>query len=153
LALLVVSAAALRADNVAVLPFVNRPAATDPSQGSLDWIGESIAETIRDALGARGVVTLSRTEVGDAYHQLNLSTLSIVTEASLLKIGEALDAEHVVHGTFEFTPDPSAADGIAEGSLKIAARILDRRRLRQSSEFNETGNLTDLADRAQTRAA
>jgi tetratricopeptide (TPR) repeat protein len=144
LATLFLFAASLLADTTAVLPFTNRTSVADPTQASLDWIGESIAETVRDALGARGAVTLSRTEIEDAYHQLNLHTLGTLTQASILKIGEALDAEQVVYGSFEFTPDPSAAHDVAEGSLKISAHILDRRRYRQSAEFTETGNLEDL---------
>jgi tetratricopeptide (TPR) repeat protein len=134
----------LLAETAAVLPFANRAAATDPSQASLDWIGESIAETVRDAIGARGIVTLSRAEIDDAYHQLNLRALGALTQASMLKIGEVLDAEQVIYGAFEFTPDPAAVRGIADGSLKITAHIFDRRRFRQSSEFIETGNLEDL---------
>ncbi len=144
LCLFIIAKASLFADTAAVLPFANRSAVGDPSQASLDWIGESIAETVRDAIYARGMVTLSRAEINDAYHQLNLRTLGMLTEASMLKIGESLDAEQVVYGTFEFTPDPAAAHGVADGSLKIAAHIFDRRRFRQSSEFVETGNLEDL---------
>jgi tetratricopeptide (TPR) repeat protein len=135
----------LFADTTAVLPFVNRTAVADPTQASLDWIGESIAETVRDAIGARGGVTLSRQEVDEAYRALSLRTLRPLTEASILKIGEWLDAEQVMYGTIEFAPDPTAAHGVAEGSLKISAHIFDRRRFRQSSEFTETGNLEDLA--------
>src|SRR5258705_11089304 len=124
----------LVAETAAVLPFANRTASNDPSQASLDWIGESIAETVRDAIGARGIVTLSRAEIDDAYHQLNLRALGALTQASMLKIGEALDAEQVIYGAFE----------LADGSLKITAHIFDRRRFRQSSEFNEIGNLEDL---------
>jgi len=132
------------ADTAAVLPFANRTSVTDTAQASLDWIGESIAETVRDAIGSRGAVALSRKETEEAYRQLNLRPLSILTEASMLKIGEALDAEQVVYGSFEFRPDPAAAHGIADGSLKITARIFDRRRFKQSSEFIESGNLEDL---------
>ena len=142
--LLLFQTASLFADTAAVLPFANRTAVANPVQASLDWIGESIAETVRDAIGSRGVVTLSRVEIEDAYHQLNLRTLSLLTEASMLKIGEALDAEQVVYGSFEFLPDPAAAHGIADGSLKITAHIFDRRRFKQSSEFIESGNLEDL---------
>ena len=138
-------AGSLYADTAAVLPFVNRTAMGDPAQASMDWIGESIAETVRDAIGGRGGVTLSRQEVEEAYATLRLRTLAPLTEASVLKIGEALDAEQVVYGTIEFAPDPTAAHGVAEGSLKISAHIFDRRRFRQSSEFTESGNLEDLA--------
>ena len=50
------------AQNAAVLPFANRTAAVDPAQASLEWIGESIAETVRDAISAKGVITFSRAE-------------------------------------------------------------------------------------------
>ncbi len=141
---LLIAKASLFADTAAVLPFANRTAVINPAQASLDWIGESIAETVRDAIGARGAVTLSREEIAEAYRQLNLRTLGILTQASMLKIGEALDAEQVVYGAFEFLPDPAAAHGIADGSLKITAHIFDRKRFRQSAEFIESGNLEDL---------
>ena len=51
--------AALRADTSAVIPFANRSAGASSANASLDWIGESIAETVRDAIGLRGGVTLS----------------------------------------------------------------------------------------------
>jgi tetratricopeptide (TPR) repeat protein len=142
------ASSSLLAETAAVLPFVNRSAAADPAQASLDWIGESIAETVRDAIGARGLVTLSRVETEDAYRQLNLRTLGALTQASVLKIGESLDAEQMIYGAFEFTPD-SAVRGIANGSisngsLKITAHIFDRRRFRQSAEFIENGSLEDL---------
>src|ERR1700756_3821705 len=81
------------ADTAAVLPFAHCPSAAAPPQASLDWIGESIAETVRAAIGSRGAVTPSHAETEEAYRQLNLRPLSILTEASMLKIGEALDAE------------------------------------------------------------
>ena len=128
----------LFAGTAAVLPFANRT-----SQPNMDWIGESIAETVRDALGPRGVVTLNREEVEEAYRQLNLRPRGVLTAGSVLKIGEALDAEQVIYGTFEF--DPSASNGAQQGSLKISARIFDRRRLRLGPEFIETGSLEDVA--------
>jgi tetratricopeptide (TPR) repeat protein len=131
-------AGSLFAGTAAVLPFANRT-----SQANMDWIGESIAETVRDALGPRGVVTLSREEVEEAYRQLNLRPRGVLTAGSVLKIGEALDAEQVIYGTFEF--DPSASSGAQQGSLKISARIFDRRRLRLGPEFIETGSLEDVA--------
>ena len=139
----------LFAGTAAVLPFANRTAAAAPAQANMDWIGESIAETVRDALGPHRVVTLSREEVNEAYHQLNLRPGGVLTAGSVLKIGEALDAEQVIYGTFEFTreftPDSSAATAAQPGSLKISARIFDRRRLHQGSEFIETGSLEDVA--------
>src|ERR1700720_1311640 len=94
---LILTAGGLLAGTAAVLPFANRTATARPSQGNMDWIGESIAETVRDALGPRGVVTLSREEVDEAYRQLNLRPRGLLTAGSVLKIGEALDAEQVIY--------------------------------------------------------
>jgi tetratricopeptide (TPR) repeat protein len=149
----ILTGGSLFAGTAAVLPFANRTATARPSQANMDWIGESIAETVRDALGPRGVVTLSREEVEEAYHHLNLRPRGVLTGGSVLKIGEALDAEQVIYGTFEFsrefsseaTTEPSASSGAQQGSLKISARIFDRRRLRQGPEFIETGSLEDMA--------
>jgi tetratricopeptide (TPR) repeat protein len=133
-----------RGETVAVLPFSNRVAAVSASQTNLGWIGESVAETVREALGLRGFATLDHDEIQEGYHQLRLRERTSLTEASAMKIGEALDAEQVIFGTFDFTAaQPSR--GESRGSLRIAARIVDRVHLRQSPEFVETGALEDLA--------
>jgi tetratricopeptide (TPR) repeat protein len=134
--------AALRpvaADTAAVLPFLNRTANT----ANLDWIGESVAETVREAFGITGVMTLGRNETQEAYRRLSLRQGIPLTEASVMKIGETLDAESIVYGSFEFTPPASGP--VTAGSLHVTARVLDRRHMRASPEFTETGSLEDLA--------
>jgi tetratricopeptide (TPR) repeat protein len=134
--------AALRpvaADTAAVLPFLNKT----PNSPNLDWIGESVAETVREAFGITGVMTLDRKEVQEAYRRLTLRQGIALTEASVIKIGETLDAEQVVYGSFEFTP--SASGPVTTGSLRVTARVVDRRHMRASPEFRETGALEDLA--------
>ncbi len=127
------------ADTAAVLPFWNNAT----NQANLDWIGVSIAETVRESLGSRGILTLERNEVGDAFRRLNLRERVPLSEASVIKIGESVDAEQIVFGTFEFTPN--AAGTGSKGSLKISARAIDRRRFRLMTEFTESGALEDLA--------
>ena len=111
----------LAADTAAVLPFLNK----NPNAPNLDWIGESVAETVREALGITGVMTLDRNEVQEAYRRLNLRQELALTEASIMKIGETLDAEQVVYGTFQFTLPASGP--MTTGSLRVTARVLDRR--------------------------
>jgi tetratricopeptide (TPR) repeat protein len=136
---------AARAETAAVLPFANVSHGPPASTANLDWIGESIAGTLRDALGSRGVVTLERDEVEQAYRRLNLRERALLTQASVMKAGEAVDAEQVVYGSFEFKPAGGTGPGDSLGSLKISARAIDRRRLKQSAEFDESGALEDLA--------
>jgi tetratricopeptide (TPR) repeat protein len=134
----------LLADNIAVLPFSNTSGEIQ-NAASMDWIGESIAETLRAAFATRGVLTLERDRVSEAYQRLQLRERAELTEASVLKLGEALDAEQVVHGTFSFVPAEAGSPSASKGSLKIQARVFDRRHLRQSAVLEETGALEDLA--------
>ena len=78
-----------RADTAAVLPFVSAPS-SGVSQTSLDWVGESIAETVRDALASRGIMTLDRDDILEAYNRLDLREHALLTRASVMKVGETL---------------------------------------------------------------
>ena len=133
------------ADSCAVLPFINRAAkraeAEKPADANLDWIGVSISETLRDALELRGLVTLSREDLEEAYGRLGLSSRAALTEASVLKIGDTLDAEQVIYGEFEVQDH---AEG-SHGSVRISAHVVNRRKMRQSPEFEESGSIDDLA--------
>lgn len=133
-------------DTYLVLPFFNASRAH-----SVDWIGESVSESVREALAAQGLMTLGREDRLEAYRRLGLRTDVSLTRATVIKIGQALDAGQVVYGDFELQPPPpSSAD--SRGSLKITAHVLDLRVLKQGPEFAETGSLEDLAY-AQTRVA
>jgi tetratricopeptide (TPR) repeat protein len=130
-------------DTAVVLPFWN--SAPTPSQANLDWLGESIGETVSEALSSRGILTLERPDIQDAFHRLGLRQRSPLSQASVMKLGEELDAEEVVYGTFEFTPAANAVGTGAKGSLKISGHILDLKRMRAGPEFVETGSIEDLA--------
>lgn len=138
----------LLADNTAILPFANisQESSAGKNPANTDWIGESIAETLRAAFSARGILILERDRIDEAYRRLQLRERTELTEASILKLGEVLDAEQVVHGTFSFTPAAAAdAPAASKGSLRIQARVSDRRHLRQSAVFEESGAIEDLA--------
>lgn len=142
-------------DSCAVLPFFNaakNDSSASPTASNVDWLGLSIAETLRDALELRGLLTLGRDDLQEAFRRLdlstNLSTRPQLTEASILKIGEELDAEQVIYGQFQVLPAPPAAGGGADqsrGSLRISARIINRKRLHESPAFSETGAIEDLS--------
>jgi len=140
LAWLVVSlGGVVRADTTLVLPFFNHS-----SNANLEWIGESIAESVHDSLASEGVLVLDRTDRLEAYRRRSLRPGAELTHASILKIGESLDASNVVYGWYEHVP---SADGDAQskGSIRINARILDLKHVRQGQVFSESGALDDLA--------
>jgi tetratricopeptide (TPR) repeat protein len=132
------------AQTVAVAPFANVSPSSVPQAANLDWIGESIAETLREALSSRGLVVPERDDVQEAYRRLRLRSRAQLTDASILKLGEELDAEQIVFGTFAFTPAPAGAPADTKGSLRITGRMIDRRELRAAPDFAESGALEDL---------
>jgi tetratricopeptide (TPR) repeat protein len=121
---------ALHAETVLPLPFFNHT-----GSANLDWIGESIAETLRDAAMLEGVLVLDRADRLEAYRRESLRSGAELTHASILKIGESLDASLVIYGTYDI---PS------KGNLRVSARILDLQHTRQGPEFSESGALEDL---------
>lgn len=122
-----------------VLPFFNL--SKDPN---LDWIGESLADSLREALSSEGLMALNRDERVEAYNRLSLRPYSLLTEASVVKIGEELDAELVIFGRYDVKPLSDQASK-SRGSLLITARILDLKHVRSGPEFREVGALEDLA--------
>lgn len=132
-------AASVRADNYLVLPFINQS-----HEKNLDWIGDSLAEAVREALASEGLVALDRPDRKEAYQRLSIRPYTILTKASVVKIGQSLDAEQVVFGEFELKPVNDSQDK-TRGSLRVTAHVLDLRHLKQGPDFGEVGALEDLA--------
>jgi len=139
LALLVLFCGALHAETILVLPFFNHS-----KSANLDWLGESISETVRDALVSEGLLALDREDRLEAYRRLSLRPGAELTHASIIKIGQLLDASRVIYGDFELlAPEPGKEQ--SKGSLRVNARILDLKETRQGQPFGEVGALEDLA--------
>jgi tetratricopeptide (TPR) repeat protein len=134
------SLAVERADTVLVLPFSN-----ESSPAALDWISESVSQTIHEALAAQGMLVLEREDRQEAYRRLSIRAKAHLTHASVIKVAEALDAADVVYGSFEFTPANQDAPAESRGSLHITAWTLNMKRMRKGPEFIESGPLDDLA--------
>lgn len=89
-------------------------------------------------------MALDRDERMEAYSRLSLRPYSLLTKASVVKIGEELDAEFVIFGQYDVQAVPDSA-AHSHGSLQITARVLDLKHVRQGPEFREIGALEDLA--------
>src|ERR1700704_1830173 len=138
LALVVLLAGALGAETVLVLPFFNHS-----KSANLSWIGESIAESVHDSLASEGLLVLDREDRLEAYRRLSLRPGAELTRASVLKIGESLDASQVIYGFYELLPAEPGKEP-SKGSLRITARILDVKHTRQLPVYSELGALEDL---------
>src|ERR1700674_5514092 len=131
LALAVFLCSSLGAETALVLPFFNHS-----KSANLDWVGESIAESVGDSLASEGLLVLDREDRLEAYRRRSLRPGAELTHASIIKIGESLDASKVVYGSFELLPSESGSSQ-SKGSLRITARILDLKRTGQTGEFGE----------------
>src|SRR5690242_16133447 len=133
LAILAVLCGALHAETVLVLPFANHTKSPD-----LDWIGESVAESVHDALASQGLLVLDRDDRLEAFRRRSVRPGAELTHATVIKIGQSLDAAQVIYGSFELLPSDKQQ---SKGSLRMTARILDLKHLRQSPEFTELAAL------------
>lgn len=127
------------ADTFLVLPFFNLS-----KDSSLDWIGESLAQAVEEGISSEGLIAIGRDERVEAYRRLAIRPYSLLTKASVVKIGEALDSEQVLFGQFDVKPVPESAVK-SRGSLQITARFLDLKHMKQGPEFRAVGALEDLA--------
>ncbi len=128
----------LRADSVvagsvAVLPFTDVSAT--PVVGA-DWIGESVAEALRETLASRGLPAIDRSDILEAFTDLRLRRSAELTRASVLKLGQSMNADQVIYGTFRL--DSSS------GMLTVQATVSDRARARLVDLPEESGPLTEL---------
>ena len=144
------------AETVLVLPFFNQSGSQN-----IDWIGESIAETIHESLATQNVLVLSREDRLEGCRRLSIRPNAVLTHATVIKLGEALDASHIIYGRYEMShvaasdrpASLSAASVVSpHDSLRIAVRLLDLQHTRQGPEFEEIGALEDLAS-LETRVA
>ncbi len=136
LPLLVLTAGLLHgADTIAVLPLFNHSSAAN-----LDWIGESASETIRESLSSEGDLVLKREDRVEVFRRLSIRQNALLTKASVLKVGEALDAGQVIFGDFEVRPGVNNAR-----TIRLTARMIDLKHMQEGVEFEQTGLLEDLS--------
>lgn len=136
------------ADTVAVLPLFNLD---ESKSANLDWIGESVAETIHEALSSAGVLVLSRDDRTEVYRRLSLRTGVVLTKASVIKIGESLDAGQIIFGELRVAGAGQQTTDLS-ADLNLAVHVIDLKKLREGPEFTVEGPLETLSQ-MQTKLA
>ncbi len=116
-------------ERLLVVPFENVP-----REGRFSWMSEAAATLLTSNLEALGVATISREQRLKACERLQLPPLAILTEATLIRLGQVMGAAQVVMGSFT----------VEEGELTVTARAirLDSGRMRPPAV--ETGRLSDF---------
>lgn len=114
---------------------------------SLDWVGESVAENIIEALHHEGLVTLDRIDRAEACQRLSLRANAWLSRASVVKIADELDASNAIFGSYEIRKEAGA-----KPSILLSVRVIDLKQIRQSPDFVAEGLLEDLAGLQNTLA-
>ncbi len=141
LAFLAIAPAVLRAETVAVLPLFNINNSVAPD---LDWIGESAAETIHGALSSYNVLALSREDRVEVYRRLGVKPTVLLTRATVMKIGQTLDAGQVVFGDYTVDPPTGPGSGM-KANVRIVVHVIDLRKLKEAQSFEQYGLLENLS--------
>lgn len=140
LVLLGLFSSVLQAGTHLILPFFNLS-----KDASVEWVGESLAETIHDALSGSGVLVLSRSDREEAFRRLRIRPYTPLTRASVLKLGQALDAGTVIYGTYQLNASAAPNAEKTNRTIRITARILDLEHTKLGPEYGESGSLNELA--------
>lgn len=139
--LLLLAAFSKAADTIAVLPLFN----TDEAQSSnLDWIGESAAETIHESLSNAGLLVLAREDRAEVYRRLSLRAGVVLTKASVIKIGETLDAGQVIYGAYKVDGAESGSANL-QSNIRLTVHVVDLRKMRELPALDQSGPLSDLS--------
>jgi tetratricopeptide (TPR) repeat protein len=122
-----------------VLQFHNNSPYSD-----LDWVGESVAETLMNEFAAANEIVVDRTSRAEATRRLSLRSDADFTKATLLRIGQTVGADYLCFGSFEISlPQPEAP--LKSSSIRITAQFVDLRKMHDGPEFSEAGRLTELS--------
>jgi Flp pilus assembly protein TadD len=131
-------ASAAPASTVLVLQFHNNSQYSD-----LNWVGESIAQTLTSELGGANEIALDRDARAEGLRRLSLRPDAGFTKATIIRLGQALDVDLVCYGTYDINL-PSATAALKDSSVQISARFLDLRKMRDGPDISEAGKLSDL---------
>jgi tetratricopeptide (TPR) repeat protein len=139
LALLVSASLFAQSATVLVLRFQN-----NSSYSELNWVGESVAETLRAEFAQSNQIVLDRSTELAGMKKLDLRPEANFTKASIIRLSQALEADMVVYGNYEVKL-PSGVSQLKDGNILINAQLIDLRKLQNAPDVSEAGKLLDLS--------
>ena len=83
--LLLVCRFAASAETFLILPFFNIS-----KTANLDWVGESLSESLREALANEGVIAIDREDRREAYRRLSIRPNSQLARGTVYRYSEKL---------------------------------------------------------------
>jgi tetratricopeptide (TPR) repeat protein len=124
---------------VLVLRFQN-----NSSYAELNWVGESVAETVRADLSEANQIVLDRQTALAGMKKLDLRPEANFTKASIIRLSQAVEADMVVYGNYEIKLPPGSTQ-LKDSNITIHAQLIDLRKLQNAPDVSEAGKLSDLS--------
>lgn len=114
------------------------------SYPDLDWVGESVAETLRAEFNQSSQIVPDHEVSAEGMNRLSLRPEAVFTKATLIRLGRGLDADYVVYGGYEVKLAPDNPR-LQDSSVTVTTRFIDLRKLKDGPDISETGKLVDLS--------
>ncbi|MBV8551592.1 MAG: tetratricopeptide repeat protein [Acidobacteriaceae bacterium] len=128
-----------RPATVLVLPFHNSSQYSD-----LNWVGQSISETLKDEFGQLNEIVFDRDSVAESMQHLALRPDANFTKATLIRLGQTLDADYICYGSYDATL-PTGDSQLKDSAVQLTTHFIDLRKLHDGADITEAGKLADLS--------
>ena len=139
LVLLVSGSLCAQSVTVLVLRFQN-----NSTYSELNWVGESIAETLRADFSQANQIVLDRHTALAGMKKLDLRPEANFTKASIIRLSQTLEADMVVYGSYDVKLPPGVSQ-LKDSSIVVDAQMIDLRKLQNAPEVSEAGKLSELS--------
>jgi hypothetical protein len=108
---------------ILVMPFENVT-----REGRFFWLTEAAAVLLTDDLNALGAGAITRTERQQAFERLQVPPSSVLTDATMIRIGQLVGASQVVVGSLQMESDAVVvrARSIALDTGRVSADVTER---------------------------
>lgn len=127
------------AATVVVLTFQNSSVFED-----VNWVGESISETLRTELNTAGQIALDRETREAGERRLSLRPGARFTTGTLFKLGQIVDADYLIYGSYDVHLSEGATQ-LNKAAIEVTAHSIELRRFHDGKSFTESGSISDLS--------
>ncbi len=124
---------------VLVLPFHNNSQYED-----LNWVGQGISETLKGEFDDQNDIVFDRDSVAEGMRRLGLRHDANFTKATLIRLGQTLDADYVCYGSYDASL-PAGGSELKDSSVQVSAHFIDLRKLHDGPDIAEAAKLADLS--------
>lgn len=116
----------------------------DSPYADLNWVGESVAETIMTELSGANEIVLDRASRAEGMRRLSLRAEGSFTKATLIRLGQALDADYVCYGSYDAKLTNGGTE-LKDSSVTLTSHFLDLRKMHEGTDVAEAGKLAELS--------